>query len=133
MTPPPVVIRGKAVRATSIRRGMLFRGPYLSVSRIGRRPPARDQRLAIDMENPDIGRREIPHTVVPVNNCLMFGQGMGADGANTVLLLQLVDQQEFLPTPMKPPAHRRKVYQESLNNLLWRSRTLRPARAVIRS
>lgn len=96
-------------------------------------PPACKKRLAIEMENPTIGVCEIPNPVIPVDDCLMLRQMMAADRANALLLLQLVRQQELLPTPMKPPAHERDIYRGLLNNMLWPATAGHYAPASVRS
>jgi hypothetical protein len=71
---------------------MLFRGFYYGIDRVARCPPACNQRVAIDMESPNIRGRKVANAVIPINNCQMFRQILGADRANALLVLQLVGQ-----------------------------------------
>ena len=97
---------------------MLFRSLRHRTGRLANCPPACNQRLAVEMESPNIGGYEVANPVIPINSGLMLQQMMTANRANAPLLFQLVGQQELLPTPMKPPAHERKTYQGSVNNML---------------
>jgi len=102
------------------------------VWRMARCTPARHQRLAIDMKNPDIVRGKVADPVMPIDDRLLFGQVMAADRANAPLLLQLVGQQELLPAPVSPHPHARQIIKDFLIIFKGRGSRRRPGQ-VIRS